>query len=197
MANHCGYKQKRGITLTRWTQADIDKMTPKEQTEKYKQIVTGKRSKAAGKHFEDQMETACIHYWANGKAHIEKTPEPYKVIRSMGEGKFLCVIEKDGQPDFKGVLEGGRAVIFEAKHTDSERIMQDVILLHQWESLDSHEQMGALCFVMVSLLYHGVYRVPWQDWKNMKQLNGHKFATAEELEKYKVGFHNGVHLFLD
>lgn len=157
----------------------------------------GKRNRAAGKAFEDDIDAACTHYWATGEAHIEKTPEPFRVVRSVGNGRFEGYYEKFAQPDYKGVIKGGRCVCFEAKHTDTDKIKQDAVLLQQAESLDSHQEMGALCFVLVSILWQGVYRVPWEVFRNMKEHFGHKYATAEELKEYKVQYKNGIFLFLD
>ena len=162
-----------------------------------KRQLAGKRSKAAGKSFENELDKACEYYWASGKAHIEKTPEPFRVVRSVGAGKFEGYFEHIAQPDYKGVLKGGQCVCFEAKHTDSAQIKQDAVLLHQTESLNSYAEMGAYCFVMVSIAWEGVYRVPWETWTHMKELFGHKYATAKDLEKFKVPFKNGVFLFLD
>ena len=101
-----------------------------------------------------------------------------------------CVVrgyyEKKGQPDYKGVLCDGTGIMFEAKHTDSDRINQNVVTDTQWESLDIYEQFGAHCYVMVSLGLVKFYRVPWKIWKQMKKRFGHKFMTEQELEPYRL-----------
>ena len=76
--------------------------------------------------------------------------------------------------------------MFEAKHTDSDRINQTVITDTQWKSLDIYEGFGAHCYVMVSLELMKFYRIPWDVWKKMKELFGHKFMTEQELEPYKL-----------
>ena len=76
--------------------------------------------------------------------------------------------------------------MFEAKHTDSDRINQAVITDMQWKSLDIYEKFGAHCYVMVSLGLMKFYRVPWDIWKRMKELLGHKFMTEQELEPYRL-----------
>ena len=164
--------------------------------EEYRRRCQGRANKAQGALFEGQIEAACEYYWANKIAHIEKTPEPLKPIKSLGAGKFLAVFEKDAQPDFKGTMDGGQAVCFEAKHTDTDRISQQVVLPQQSDSLDAHEELGALCFVMVSMNYR-VYRVPWKDWKNMKTLFGHKYMNTEELAAYQVPYREGLYFFLE
>ena len=164
--------------------------------EEYRRITQGKVNHAQGARFEEQIEAACIEYWAKGIAKISKSHEPMKPIRSLGAGKFMAIYTSQSGADFTGTLAGGQAVRFEAKHTDSDRIKQDAVRPQQWEDLDGHEQLGALCFVLVSIDYK-VHRVPWQEWKNMKQNYGHKYMNALELEKYQVPYKQGIYLFLE
>ena len=83
-------------------------------------------------------------------------------------------------------MKGGTGIMFEAKHTDSDRIRQNVVTDTQWESLDIYEKFGAHCYVMVSLGLTKFYRVPWATWKKMKELFCHKFMTEQELEPYRL-----------
>ena len=39
---------------------------------------------------------------------------------------------------------------------------------------------------MVSMGLVKFYRVPWDTWKRMKELFGHKFMTEQELEPYRL-----------
>jgi recombination protein U len=39
---------------------------------------------------------------------------------------------------------------------------------------------------MVSMGLVNFYRVPWNIWKRMKELFGHKHMTEKELEPYKL-----------
>ena len=148
--------------------------------------IIGRRSKASGEAFERWLSDACEFYLRNGWAHIEKTPEPMKPIKALGKGKFIACFTEKGQPDYKGVLCDGTGIMFEAKHTDSDRINQNVITDTQWESLDIYEQFGAHCYVMVSVKLMNFYRVPWDIWKKMKELFGHKFMKEPELEPYRL-----------
>lgn len=161
-----------------------------------KNYYQGKVNKAQGDFFEQLIDAACLNYWANKEAHIEKTPEPFKVTRPLGGGKFEGFYAKEGQPDYKGTLKGGKSIVFEAKHTSTDKIKQDAVQLHQAENLDSHQELGAVCFVLVSM-GNGFYRVPWEDWKNLKNLYGHKYLNLQEIEKYKVPFKRGIVAFLD
>ena len=84
---------------------------------------TGARSRAEGAGFESIIDNACAYYRSIGLADIEKTPEPMRPIGSPDRaGRFLACYTKQAQPDYKGILKGGRAINFEAKHTDSDRL---------------------------------------------------------------------------
>ena len=151
----------------------------------------GRRSRELGQAFEDRINMVCDYYRTHGMAYIEKTPEPFKVTDRQYDkhGKFIGFtghFEKQAQPDYKGTLRGGRAVCFEAKVTEAGRIMQDAVTDWQAAALEQHQQFGAEVFVMVSLNLRSFYRVPWVTWKLMKHIYGHKFMTAEELEKYRI-----------
>ena len=81
----------------------------------------GARSRVEGAGFENIINSACAYYCSIGLADVEKTPEPMKPIGSPDRaGRFIACYTKQAQPDYKGILRGGKAVNFEAKHTDSD-----------------------------------------------------------------------------
>ena len=164
---------------------------------KYRFIMQGKVNRAQGQHFENPISASCVHYKLERIAYIEKTPEPMKIIGVIDKirGHFKAVFEKTAQPDYKGTLNGGWAIAFEAKHTDTDRIMQNAVTEEQWKALDLHEAMGAWCFVVVSLGLK-FYKVPWEKWKTMKADCGHKYMNAADLESYEISYMNGVLQFL-
>ena len=147
----------------------------------------GAKNRAQGETLEMLIAMACGFYKAKGLAHIEKTPEPMKVLRQLEDGKFVACFAKKAQPDFQGTMSSGRAVMFEAKSTRTGKIEQSAVTKEQADFLDEHLKMNALCFVVVS--YGDVYAaVPWGDWKRMKGMFGHKYMTREESQKYRIGF---------
>lgn len=161
----------------------------------------GSISHALGESFEAQILTACEYYRSICHAEIDKTPEPIKVISGRHQNpsgcwSFEAVFTKQAQPDFQGTLCGGSSVVFEAKVTDKDRILQSAVTEEQARALESHDNMGALAFVLVCLRGRAVYRVMWEDWQNMKELFGHKYMTAVELEPYRVQMRQGVIRFL-
>lgn len=172
-----------------------------EEDKSHAHQVQGSISHALGESFEAQILTACEYYRSVCHAEIDKTPEPIKVIsgrhqNASGCWSFEAVFTKQAQPDFQGTIDGGRSVVFEAKATDKDRILQSAVTEEQARALESHANMGALAFVLVCLRGRAVYRVMWEDWQNMKELFGHKYMTAVELEPYRVQMRRGVIRFL-
>ena len=84
----------------------------------------GAVSRAQGKHFEEYIDLSLRYYEQRGEAVVEKTPEPMRPTKDLGNGKFIAYYEKAAQPDYKGTLKGGRAVVFEAKYTHSAQMEQ-------------------------------------------------------------------------
>ncbi|MBO5610609.1 MAG: Holliday junction resolvase RecU [Eubacterium sp.] len=153
--------------------------------------IQGRRSRAFGEIFETRIGHALDRYADLDVACIQKTPEPFRVIRNIGNGRFEGFYEKKGQPDFKGCLCDGTAIVFEAKHTDSDRIQQSVVTDMQTFYFNKYEKLGARCYVMVSLGLSTFYRVPWDVWKGMKEKFGHKYMNADDLQLYKLKETNG------
>lgn len=172
----------------------MERMTAAE----YRASIQGKRNRALGLKFEEIVDAACEYYKSSGIAYIEKTPEPMKVLGVINRkmGHFKACFAKAAQPDYKGTVAGGRSVVFEAKHTESDRIKQDAVTVDQWDAMDRHEAMGALCFVIVCL-ENKYYRVPWAKWKTMKEDCGHKYMNAADLTPYMLGNWPGALRFLE
>lgn len=163
-----------------------------------KAVMTGRRNRAAGNEWEELIEASCRRYRLMGLAEIEKTPEPMKPIgRPNAKGQFLACYTRQAQPDYKGTCAGGRAVVFEAKHTDSARMSRDVISLEQERRLDRHEELGADCFVKVSFGFQRFFKVPWPIFRDMKQHYGRKYITPEDLGEHEVRYIGGFLRFLE
>lgn len=153
----------------------------------------GKQSRREGEYFENLISSSLAWYKNKGIAFVEKTPEPMRPLRAPNrQGQFLACYTKAGQPDFKGTLIGGRAVVFEAKHTNKEQIDFERLTRKQQDSLEEHDRLGAAAFVMVNIGLDHFFRVPWKVWKNMKQLYGHKHMKLCELEPYRIQYQNGI-----
>ena len=166
---------------------------------RYRHQVTGKMNKARGKLFEELIEASCRQYDLEGKGQIEKTPEPMRVLQRMNDNHhFICAFEKKAQPDYKGTLNGGRAVVFEAKYTDEGRISQSAVTNDQAKRLERFHNYGAMSFVLVSFSFESFCRIPWTVWRDMKQKFGRKYLTCNEAEIIgKVPFTGSRILFLE
>lgn len=151
-----------------------------------KHQLQGKIAKANGKRFEKMLDDSFAYYAQKGYAIIEKTPEPMHPTKSLGNGKFIAHYEKQAQPDYKGIIKGGRTVMFEAKFTTADRMEQSRVLQSQQDYMDRHQALGARCFVIAGFNSGGVYCVPWSVWKAMKETFGRKYVTEPDLEKYQV-----------
>ena len=153
----------------------------------------GLRSKRAGEYFENLISASLNWYKDKGVAFIEKTPEPMRPLRPPNrQGQFIACYTKAGQPDFKGTLVGGRAVVFEAKHTGGSKIAYNRLTQEQLNSLAEHDRLGAAAFILVSIDLQDFYRIPWSIWRDMQRLYGHKYMNKAELEPFRVQYIAGV-----
>ena len=157
----------------------------------------GYQNRSAGNTFEDLIMKSCQHYDIKNIAYIEKTPEPMKIVRNMGEGKFLTVFQRQAQPDFKGTLAGGRAICFDAKHTDSDRIELSRLTDEQIKCLNRQHDMSAITLVVISIKMQDFYSVPWEIFRAAKLLYGHKYMSIDELEQFKIKIGCGFIDFLE
>ena len=103
----------------------------------------GKIARAKGERFESRLDAAFAYYKKTGFADVEKTPEPMKPIQSLSNGRFIACFVKKAQPDYKGILKGGREIMFEAKFTATDRMEQSRVLPGQCEYMDRHQALGA------------------------------------------------------
>lgn len=152
-------------------------------------------SNAQGRIFEDEIKKACRLYAMAGRANIEKTPEPFRVLKKLGKGLFTGRFTAAAQPDFQGTLNGGRSVVFEAKCTQDQRIGQKVLTQEQMDQLERHHRLGAEAFVVFGI-QDGFFCVPWALWRDMKRRYGRQYLTAADVEMWRVQY-SGAVLFLD
>ena len=167
----------------------IPNVNPKRQ-------IKGAQNKAIGKILENYILAACSYYESKGVAKIEKTPEPMKVIRRLDGGKFVACFEKAAQPDFKGELYGGRAVVFEAKYSGTSKIQQSRVTPEQWRSMEGHSRLGAECFILVSFAFQSFYRIEWAKWRDMEKIYGRKYLKESDISEMKLKFESGIIKFL-
>lgn len=153
----------------------------------------GRVNKAQGHFFEQLIDQSCEFYRTAGRAVIEKTPEPFHITRSLGNGKFQGNFAKAAQPDYKGVLRGGDMIAIEAKTTTDEKIQQSRVSSEQTKMLNEYQDMGARCYILVSFRIQRFFKVPWGVWRDMKALYGTKYMEIVALEPYECKF-NGRYI---
>lgn len=156
-----------------------------------------KRANAYGSQFEGLIQRSCIYYKNHEVAHIQKTPEPTKVIKPIGGGQYVMVFTKKAQPDFAGTLKDGRSIVMEAKHTNTTNVEFKRISFNQERELDLHEKLGARCLIIVAFKMKTFYVVPWTDWKQLKVDTGKKSVNEQDLKNYQVNSKNGLIDFLN
>ena len=165
---------------------EYKKLILNEDEFKFKKVnrqIQGKINRGLGKEFENQVEAIGEIYRFNKLAIIEKTPEPMKILKHIDHGKFETVFQKSAQPDFKGVIKGGRTVVFDAKFTESDRIPYQALSDFQRETLLAYSELGAMAFVLVGFSDGGMYSIPIEDWANMRKLFGKKHLKQVELDE--------------
>lgn len=149
-------------------------------------VLGGMKAHRNGSAFEGLIDGACKRYEMEGAAFIQKTPEPMKPIKPLKAGQFVACYTKTAQPDYSGTLRGGRAVVFEAKHSANDRIEQKRVTLEQTIALNQHQALGAVCFVLVSFSFERFYRVPWEVWRSMREHFGKVSANEKDLAPYRI-----------
>lgn len=166
-------------------------MDNKKAIEAYRNL----KNNAYGRSFEQGIEYACKHYIDYGLAVINKTPEPFRVTKKFKAGVFQGRFTAKAYPDFQGTLRNGKSIIFEAKYTSTEVIRKNVITDNQAEVLDKHFKFGAIAGVCVGI-QDRYFFVPWDIWRNMKEIIGKQSARAEDLKEWEVPWRKGV-MFLE
>lgn len=98
-------------------------------------------------------------YKQAGQAFVVQAPPPVKMISRPVKGRFMAAHMKEGPPDFVGVALG-RAVCFDAKHTESSRWPLQDLQPHQARDLVAADRAGAFAFVALEIGGEG-WILPW------------------------------------
>ncbi|MEC6747348.1 Holliday junction resolvase RecU [Marinilactibacillus sp. XAAS-LB27] len=151
-------------------------------------------AKRNGEHFEKLIEITCAYYSKMNIAHIQKTPEPMKILSVIDKtkGHFRAHFEKKAQPDFTGTLKDGKSIVFEAKHTEDPSIRFDRINMIQEQDLKLHDSLGAYSFILVSFKMRSFYAIPVEDWMHLKLTSGKKSVNQNEISEFEIAYGNGV-----
>lgn len=150
-----------------------------------------RQSNDKGRIFENLIKKGCQYYALHKKAVINKVNEPYICTKVLDGGSFVGRFTGRAEPDFKGVLKGGRAIAFEAKSTQKPSIQRSILTSEQMQWLEEQKDMGALTYVCVSL-QDKFFMVPWQRWRDMKLHYGRNYLTAADIPEFEVIFDGSV-----
>ena len=159
----------------------------------------GKQSRENGLFFENMILDSARFYENRGISVIDQTPEPMRVlgVSDRNKGRFIACFEKQAQPDFKGILKDSTMILFDAKHTDTDRIQRTVVTEEQEACFERYMGMGAMCFLVVSIGFENYYRIPWVVFRDMKKIYGHAYMNKDELATYHIKYSGGILRFLD
>lgn len=157
----------------------------------------GAQNRNKGKAFEEYINKACLNYKDKHIAFIEKTPEPFHITKSLGNGRFEGNFSKSAQPDYKGTLAGGTTICFDAKATDTEKIPVSALSDEQVDSLAEHTFLGAVTGVLLCFSFRTFAFIPFGTFMRAKELNGHKHWTEKDAEPYRVYMNGGYLDFLE
>jgi len=138
-----------------------------------------------GSFFENRIIGGCIGYDLFNRAFIEKTPEPFKISKPIGQGKFQGSFAKKAQPDFKGTLKFGKAIVFEAKYTSQDKMNASVLSDEQIKCLKKHYDLGAITGVVIGIKERAFF-VPWRLWSVMKEEYNRAYLKIEDIKAYEV-----------
>lgn len=174
--------------LQKWQQARENSVDEDRLRQQYQ----NRLNNAQGQHFEREIIAGCRLYRDKGVACIDKTPEPFRVTKKSKNGIFTGRFSTPAQPDFQGTLYGGRSIMFEAKRTGKDRITQNVLTDTQMQILEHHNRLGALCGVCICI-QDDFFFIPWNVWRDMKEMYGRKYLKADDIEEYRVRFDGAVH----
>lgn len=159
------------------------------------------KNNAQGQFFEQQIERACNYYREKGIANIHKTPEPFRVLKKLSDGKFQGQFIRKAEPDFKGVFKTGQAIVFECKYTSKDKIQKSVLSENQDIELNRNhnfKSITAVCVCFAEGLTERYFFVPFEIWVNMEKHFGKKSVTANDLKMFEVYYrHSKGIVFLE
>jgi recombination protein U len=153
----------------------------------------GRRNRENGREFERRVEASLERLAELGAAYVTKNAEAVRILRNLGGGRYVVVYASNGEPDYKGVLRGGKCVVLEAKYSGTAKTAQSRVYPNQAAALERYAELGAKCYVLAGYADGSVYRVPWEVWREMKERFGRKYVTAADLKRYRVRLEDGIY----
>ena len=115
-----------------------------------------------------------------------KEQEAYKNLKNNAYGRSF---EQGIEFACKHYIDDGLAAV--SKTPEPFRVITE----KQAEVLDEHLKLGAIAGVCVGI-QDRYFFVPWETWRNMKEIIGKQSARAEDLKEWEVPWRKGV-MFLE
>lgn len=72
---------------------------------------------------------------------------------------------------------------------------RNVLTDTQMDVLEKHSRLGALCGVCICI-QDDFFFIPWNVWRDMKEMYGRQYLKSEDIEEYKVKFDGAVHFLM-
>lgn len=110
--------------------------------------------------WEIALEAECNRARRDGLGWVTRTHAPVRVLGARVDG-FVGAWVGVGGPDFVGVLRGGQALAFDAKHTALARFGFSNIPRHQALDLGAVSRHGGVAGIALKM-ENGQYWVPWR-----------------------------------
>lgn len=164
---------------------------------KVERRLAGREARRMGVITEETVNIALRWYEARHLAKVDKTPELFKVTSVNRHSGLMTGYISPSQPDYKGVLKGGRCVCFELKSGSSGRIEASRVQRHQLEYLLEMAAMGADTFVLITFDGYAFYKLTAEEWNDFERLFGKKSVTEKDVAGFKVPVKGGIPLILD
>ena len=121
---------------------------PKPSPTKAAKRRAGKRAQSGGRSWEATIEALLDILARHGMCSWGRTPEPLRRLKALGGGRWECVAEAKGPPDYV-VMYQGHGLALEAKSTTGPRWGFRLLADHQAASLDEWERAGGVGAVAV------------------------------------------------
>lgn len=138
----------------------------------------GTLARKHGQNFETYARKECNDLRKAGLALVRKN---WRAPEVPEEGNHARIAKS--QPDFSGVIEGGRSVVFECKATmDTNSWEFSHLADHQAEHLSEAAELGAVAFVYILDGDRRKWVVPWRTLVNLDR-ESYPFGVFESHRK--------------
>lgn len=143
-----------------------------------------------GLEWQEILETWHDRYRRDRRAVIWPTPPRVKVLSrvSATTGQFRACFAGEGPPDYAGIVDGARPVVFDAKDCAGSRWSLGELQPHQARDLEAAHDRGGLAFVALRFGSGTAWVLPWSElgprfwrWKDGQAARGEASIREGEI----------------